>query len=100
MKSRISIFILMTTLIALSAGVRAQVASGGNYTFLQTVIGGGGGKSQGPEYLIEGTIGQPVAGDGLSGGTYTFQSGFWNSIAAPTAAGVQISGRVTTPDGR
>lgn len=100
MKFRIIIFAFTTSLFVLSSAVSAQIASGGSYTFLQTVIGAGGGVSQGPGYLIEGTIGQPVAGDGLTGGSYTFQSGFWNLIAAPTAAGVSVSGRVTTPDGR
>src|SRR5580765_5873650 len=100
MKFRIIIFAFTTSLFALSSAVPAQVASGGSYTFMQTVIGAGGGVSQGPGYLIEGTIGQPLAGDGLTGGSYTLQSGFWNLIAAPTAAGVVVTGRVTTPDGR
>jgi hypothetical protein len=39
-------------------------------------VDGGGGVSDGGEYTLQGTIGQPDAGS-INGGDYTLDGGFW-----------------------
>jgi hypothetical protein len=53
-----------------------------------TVDGGGGTFSQGGNYTLGGTIGQPDAGL-MSGGNYTLGGGFWGggSLAAGPGSG-------------
>ena len=75
--------------------VAIDAQSGGGYTIEKSVIAGGGGTSTGGTYLLEGTIGQAIAGGPATGSPYSVQSGFWNPNLAPTAAGVFIEGRVT-----
>jgi hypothetical protein len=90
----------MLTLTALS--VSAQVASGGSYTLNQAVVASGGGTSNdaGNNYKVEGTAGQTVAGTFANAGSYSIRSGFWSpNPFAPTAAGVNVSGRVITANG-
>lgn len=41
-------------------------------------IDGGGARSSGGNYLLEGTAGQPDVGPGLSGGGYLLEGGFWS----------------------
>jgi hypothetical protein len=43
-----------------------------------TVDGGGGTTSQGGNYALSGTMGQPDAGL-MSGGSYTLRGGFWRN---------------------
>ena len=60
--------------------------SGGTFVMEKSVIAGGGTKSTGGTFTLEGTIGQSVAGITSTGGTFHLQSGFWadGSIAGPT----------------
>jgi hypothetical protein len=51
-------------------------------------LDGGGGISTGGIYALEGTLGQPDAGETLQGGAYDLQGGFWAFIEL-----------VQTPDG-
>ena len=44
-------------------------------------IDGGGGYSAGGDFELEGTIGQPDAGD-MSGGDFALHGGFWQPVAA------------------
>ena len=53
-------------------------------------IDGGGSTSTGGVYSVSGTIGQPDAGEPLTGGLYSMTGGFW---ALPTA--VQTPGMPT-----
>ena len=74
----------------------AQIATGGDFRLEQKVIAGGGGESNDSTALIfnlKGTLGQKAAGTTMAGGDFTQVGGFWNPIFAPTAAGVEISGR-------
>ncbi|MCP4708421.1 MAG: hypothetical protein GY869_07345, partial [Planctomycetes bacterium] len=50
--------------------------SGGTYDLTWSTIDGGGGRSTGGAFILEGTIGQPDAGL-LSGGEYVLAGGFW-----------------------
>jgi hypothetical protein len=72
--------------------------SGGSFSITQSVIAGGGQNSSGGAFALNGTIGQPVAGVTSSGGVFSQSGGFWISDLSPTAAGVNISGRVITPE--
>ena len=48
-------------------------------------VDSGGRRSEGPGYILSGSIGQPDAGS-LSGGVYTLSGGFWGGgvLAPPT----------------
>ena len=78
----------------------AQIATGGSYSLEQSVIAGGGASSSGGIYVLEGTIGQSVAGTRSAEDPYGLDPGFWQSNLIPTAAEVAVSGRVVTQDGR
>jgi uncharacterized membrane protein len=43
----------------------------------------GGATSQGGDYAVSGTIGQPDAGPQMSGGEYTVVGGFWGGAIIP-----------------
>ncbi len=47
-----------------------------DYSISWYTIDGGGGLSTGGTFTLEGTIGQPDAGE-MSGGDYTLSGGFW-----------------------
>ncbi len=53
----------------------AGIACG--FTVTWSTIDGGGGRSTGGTYAIEGTIGQPDAG-AMTGGNYTLTGGYWS----------------------
>jgi hypothetical protein len=46
-------------------------------------VDGGGGTSQGGDYAISGTIGQPDTSPLMSGGEYTVVGGFWGGAMTP-----------------
>ena len=77
---------------------RAQAQTGGTFTITKSVIAGGGGQATGGVFLLDGTIGQSLAGTTSAGGTFELGSGFWGGGSAP-ASGVTVSGRVVTPSG-
>lgn len=77
-----------------------QAQTGGSFTVTQSVVANGGGGSSGGTFTVNGTTGQPAAGTNSTGGVYGISGGFWQNQLAPTAAGVSVSGRVTTADGR
>lgn len=56
------------------------------YSHVSTVISGGGGSSASGNYVMTGTIGQPIAGGPETGVSYTNQSGFWNIRTGDTIA--------------
>ncbi len=89
----LSSFILLTVF---AAALNAQ--SGGTFQIEKSVIAGGGGQSNGGVFMLDGTIGQSVAGTTSTGGAFELGSGFWG-IGAPVSPGVTVSGRVTTPSG-
>jgi hypothetical protein len=94
-----SIAALLTTILVLSPAVFAQ--SGGQYSITQSVIAGGGGKSDSGTFSVTGTIGQAAAGGEHDGPPFSHQSGFWTrDVLRTTAAAVSISGRVLTSNRR
>ena len=87
--------ILILLLVFVVAG---SAQSGGEYNIEKSVIASGGGTSFGGEYSLESTSGQPTVGMASGTGNLAFY-GFWTPDLSPTAAPVQISGRVTTSSG-
>ena len=70
----------------------AQAQSGGGYDLTwHTLDGGGIIRSEGGDYTLGGTMGQPDAGQPMSGGIYTLQGGFWHRHCAPVAVQVDIT---------
>lgn len=49
---------------------------------------GGGGTSTGGVYAVTGTIGQPEAGEAMTGGHYSLTGGFWSLISVVQTAGM------------
>jgi hypothetical protein len=75
--------------------------TGGNFEITQSVIGNGGQNSAGGTFSLDGTIGQPLAGNAINNPPFAVTSGFWNfTPLAPTAAVVTVSGRVRNAKGR
>ena len=50
-------------------------------------VAGGGGTSTGGTYTVSGTIGQPDAGQTLTGGSYSLTGGFWGLLAVVQTPG-------------
>ncbi len=57
----------------------SQAQIGGSYDLSWFSTDGGGGESNGGTYNLIGTLGQPDAGNTLSGGNYALTGGFWGS---------------------
>ncbi|MFC1781952.1 hypothetical protein ACFL02_00010 [Planctomycetota bacterium] len=72
----IRILKLIMPLVILVAISSTQAQSGDGYDLSWNTIDGGGGKSMGGAYELEGTIGQPDAGV-MEGGGYILAGGFW-----------------------
>ena len=87
---------------AVATTVTAQVATGGSYTLNQSVIASGGGQNSiGGGFTVDGAIGQALAGAVSTNSPYTLRSGFFTPVPlAPTAAGVNIEGRVRMENGK
>lgn len=98
--SKAIVFFIAFLILFYAAIVRGQ--TGGDFTITQSVIATGGGQqSAGGTFSLDGTIGQSIAGNAASGSPFSLTSGFWNFDAlAPTAATVNISGRVKTESGK
>ena len=78
MMRRIRDAILLSCLVvAMVLGGVALAQTGGGYDLSWWTVDGGGGTLSGGGYLLEGTIGQPDAGQALTGGGYTLIGGFW-----------------------
>jgi hypothetical protein len=80
----------------LSVSVGGQ--TGGVFTITKSVISGGGGRSTGGTFTLDGTIGQPIAGTSSTGGTFDLKGGFWTPSSVVETA--SIGGRVITSTGR
>lgn len=55
---------------------RAEQSPSTDYAIIWHTIDGGGGVSQGGNYTLQGTLGQPDAGS-LQGGDYILAGGYW-----------------------
>lgn len=75
-------FSLVAALVLTAVSANAQ-----NYSMDWHKIAGGGGRSAGGAYQINGTIGQPDASGAMNGGNYSMTSGFWSLISVTQAPG-------------
>lgn len=96
---RNKLLIFSAFLILVSANAFGQ--TGGTFAITESVIASGGNQqTTGGTFSVDGTLGQAVAGDALSGAPFAVTSGFWNfTPSAPTAASSSISGRILAADG-
>jgi hypothetical protein len=77
------------------------VGSGGAFTLEKAVVAGGGAAKQTAQFGEHGTTGQTIAGIKSTGGQFSVYSGFWTpETLAPTAASVNVGGRVKTAAGK
>jgi hypothetical protein len=88
MKPKISVLVLLIALLAV-AGV--AIAAPTAFSIPWWTVDSGGGTSQGGDYAVSGTIGQPDAGEVMSGGDYTLVGGFWGvGTAAPVDRNIYL----------
>ena len=68
----------------------------------QTIASGGGVATDTTNniFAVTGTVAQPIAAPKSSGALYGVSGGFWSGNILPSAAGVAVSGRVVTSEGR
>ncbi|HLM61565.1 MAG TPA: carboxypeptidase-like regulatory domain-containing protein [Pyrinomonadaceae bacterium] len=94
--------LILTIILSASISTPAQADGITTYTLEQSVIASGGGTSaNGGAFSLIGTIGQPVAGTTSTNSPFSVSGGFFTASAlAPTAAGVNISGRVRMANGK
>jgi hypothetical protein len=90
---------LFLLFVALSRGQEPEIiAGGGTFVLEKAAVAGGGGEKQMLTLIENGTAGQSIAGVKSSGGSYLLYGGFWTpDDFAPTAAGVTVGGRITSP---
>ena len=89
-------------ILALSGLLNGTVAaqSGGTFVIEKSVIAGGGGRGAGGQFVIDGTVGQHLAGASSSGGGFAVNGGFWGGSGTAPSSNATVSGRVLTSDGR
>jgi hypothetical protein len=73
---------LLTIVVASLVGFLALAVSNG-FSIPRWTVDGGGGTSQGGDYAVSGTIGQPDTSPLMSGGEYTVVGGFWGGALTP-----------------
>jgi hypothetical protein len=72
---------LISIALALAASSLVLAQTGGSLDLRRNVIAGGGGSSTGSGNMrVDGTAGQPAAGQQMTGGTLTQIGGFWPTI--------------------
>jgi hypothetical protein len=89
---------LVAIIIMLALLTFAHSQTGGVYDLSHnTISGGGGSQSSGGAFVLDGTVGQGIAGTSSTSSRFDVHGGFWiPGILAPTAATVSIEGRVTS----
>lgn len=87
--------IVTTVVWIFLAATIAFAQSSPTFNLEQNVVAGGGQRSSSPSFTLEGTIGQPVAGNRSMSSSFLLRDGFWAlDSLAPTSANVVVSGRV------
>lgn len=108
MKNRNIYSLILLVLVAAYSQSAVQAQSGGTYDLSHSVIASGGGSSTGGAggaFKVEGTVGQTTAGTNSNGTSitnqYAVRGGFWafQQALVPTAAQVEVGGRVMAADG-
>lgn len=78
-----TIFFISGVLVLLIVGV--VLAAPNALSLSWWTVDGGGGTSQGGDYAVSGTIGQPDTSPLMSGGDYTLVGGFWSGGLTSTS---------------
>jgi len=73
MKTSLKVFLLVVTIIIFITTTALAISS---YQINWWTVDGGGGTSQGGDYMVSGTIGQYDTSPMMSGGDYTVVGGF------------------------
>ena len=81
MKHRRLVFVATVVLLLFIAG--AALAASNGFSIPWWTVDGGGGTSQGGDFAVSGTIGQPDISPLMSGGDYTVVGGFWGGALPP-----------------
>ena len=79
---RSHVFAILALSVVLAKGLLLPAASalaGNSFELSWSVVGAGGGASEGGDYALQGTAGQPEAGE-ATGGIYTLASGYWSNL--------------------
>src|SRR5215212_5850322 len=76
---------ILLIVLVLSCSTVVFTQSGGTFAITKSVIAGGGGRATGGSFIVDGTIGQSIAGTQSNGANFSIISGFWGGggIAAP-----------------
>jgi hypothetical protein len=85
MPSKLNIMLrasLLTLLFTFLVVFLAMAASNG-FSIPWWTVDSGGGTSQGGDYAVSGTIGQPDSSPLMSGGEFTIVGGFWSGAMTP-----------------
>jgi hypothetical protein len=69
-------FVLIATAVIVAVTLMVVVAQGGMYDVSGWTIAGG--SSSGGGFILDGTAGQPAAGQNLTGGGFTLTGGGWS----------------------
>ena len=67
-------------LLATGIAVLISISASAQTNISWHTLDGGAGTSTGGIYVLEGTLGQPDAGETMQGGVYDLQGGFWAFI--------------------
>ena len=81
MKKRRITFLVIIAFLLLLGG--AALAAPNGFSIPWWTVDSGGGTSQGGDYAVSGTIGQPDTSSLMSGGEYTVVGGFWGGAMTP-----------------
>ena len=90
--------ILTMAFLFVTATTTLLPQSGGSFVIEKSVIAGGGGRSTGGLFIVDGTIAESAAGVTSTGGAFQLGSGFWGAGAVTAVSGT-VTGRVTSPLG-
>ena len=76
------LFFLILIVLTLASGV--VFAATNDFSINWWTVDSGGGTSQGGDFSVSGSVGQPDAGEPMSGGSFTVVGGYWEGAVAPT----------------
>ena len=82
MRSKLTVLLLVLAALLILATLVSAAPNA--FSLPWWSLDGGGGTSQGGDFTLHSTIGQPDAGPRMTGGDFSLQGGFWDA-ASPSA---------------